>query len=218
MRLALALVLLASGCASVSTRPPVVLESEHGVVRAQSQFTAETVGRVLEQGPAIKQRLASTRTDKPQVWVLASARAHSNGAFGACGTDRIQLGYDALVDLRTILVHELVHWYAEESPFADLPHFIEEGLADYLALESTRVANGLSADFTLTGTFDISVREFSMTNLEARSLPVERNRELRDVGCCVVSHLGLDRVRELAAGNAQPADYLAEAGRVSEVP
>jgi hypothetical protein len=218
MRYASVLVLLTVGCVSAPTLPSVVLETDHGHVRAPSGRAAAAVGEMLRHAPEIRQRLDSRRVDKPVVWLLASPRAHSNGSVGVCGPDRIQLGSDALDDLRTVLVHELVHWYAEDSPFADLPHFIEEGLANYLALEYERVAEGLGADFTLTGTYEISLSEFSMTGFEARSLPLEKNLELRDVGCCVVSALGLDRVRELAAGGAAPQDYLVEAGRVSRSP
>lgn len=207
--------LLAIGCATPHPLPPVVLETEHGLIRAQSHFTAETVAEMLEQSPEIKERLESTRADLPQVWLLASARAHLNGALGACGPDRIQLGFDALLDLQGVLMHELVHWYVLDSPFAGLPHFIEEGLADYLAVEMTSVATGLGADFTLSASYKVSIREFSMTGAEARSLPMERYIELCEVGACVVSLLGLERVRELAAANAEPVSYLAAMGTLS---
>lgn len=218
MRKALACSLFALGCVTTPTLPPIVLETEFGEVRAHSRFTAEAVGHVLEHAPELAERLDSTRADQPTVWLLASARAHPNGAFAACGTDRIQLGNDALLDLPGILVHELVHWYARESPYDGLPHFIEEGLAEYLALELTRVANGHDAESSLSGSFSVSIREFSMTGREARSLPPEKIVSLRDVGCLVVSGLGLERVRELHAEGAEPAVYLAEFARVVSAP
>lgn len=214
MRLALLCILPALACASAPTSPPITLETEHGEVRTYSRFTAETVGRMLEHAPEIKERLESTRADAPAVWVLASARAHTNGALAACGPDRIQLGFDALVDLRAILVHELVHWYARQSPFSSLPHFMEEGLADYIALEFSRAANGLDPEFTLTGSFNVSIGEFSMTALEASSLPPEKAVALRELGCFIVSHLGLPLVAQLAAEGVEPVMYMAELERV----
>lgn len=48
---------------------------------------------------------------------------------------RIDLGRDMLPILRFALAHEMVHWHIAGTAWDRLPHFAEEGLADFVALQ-----------------------------------------------------------------------------------
>jgi len=113
---------------------------------------------------------------------------------------RIELTADARDALRFLIAHELVHW-CKSGPWDRLPHTIEEGFADYVALN-------------LAPEFAIERRELFEARLKAAS--TEEMREVlvvdaRDwpalpddskllayaVGFRVVEAVGLDGLRAL---------------------
>ncbi len=206
-------ILMATSCAlpllDGRYRPQVTVVSELGTVRAYDRETASGVAKCLSLAPHIKDMLGSRRDDPIEVWVLQSARV-PGGYLGCTRPNRIEMGRDSLAAPHSTMAHELTHWYAEESPFAGLPRVVEEGLAHWVKLEFTggpglRDMWNERVQHTAIPSDDVQVDDGTWLDLDH-----ERLAELTLFGYRIVEQIGLSRMREMAAANAGPLDYLAE--------
>ena len=114
---------------------------------------------------------------------------------------RIVIGEAALRDqARFSVAHELVHWYAS-APWEHLPHAVEEGLADYIAVHiapefrDERVAELERRLSSITPerreqALDVSERTWATTPRDVRS-------DAYAVGFEIVQRLGIEGLREL---------------------
>lgn len=160
----------------------------------------------LAFGPRVRATLCSTRTDPPEVWVVERDLGE---ARGTCFERHIEVIPSAV---EYHLAHELVHWYVPGSPYDELPHFVEEGLADFVALELLGLTEARKEEHRRIG--DLTVRADGL-NADDRTwseLPADEERMLTRLGFEVVSRVGLDRLRTLAADRAGPLTYLEAAG------
>jgi hypothetical protein len=83
-----------------------------------------------ELTPQVRSLLVDCRTESPRVEVVDE---DLDGRQAMSYDDRIVLGTGARGKERSSLAHELVHWYAA-GYWDALPHAIEEGLADLIAI------------------------------------------------------------------------------------
>ena len=210
MRSAIAVVaLLLAGCA---LPPPVRLETEHGVVRAQNRDEAERVASTLRLAPEIRLALASDRDDRIVVWAVDTSAESPRNALGICYERRIDLMREAIPHTRTILAHELVHWYVRESPYAGMPYFVEEGLADWLATGIGGLRPARDEELQRMGSVTVTLQHLAYDYDGYCTLSLEQARAIGRLGYHVVSRIGLERLRELAESCAEPVDYLDAAG------
>ncbi len=197
--------LLSIACVS---RPPVKLETEHGIVRAASLEDAERVAEALELGLEVRAPLLAQRDEPPVIWVVDH---DLGGVRGKCFENRIELA-SAGEFVRVVVAHELVHWYIDGSPFDGMPQFVEEGLADYLSLELSGLVDARSRENQAIGALTVTRAGLDADVRAFLDLPREESRPLVRSGFEVVSKLGLERLRELAEAGAGPWDYLDAAG------
>lgn len=119
---------------------------------------------------------------------------------GQITSRRVELGADSRRGLHYILAHELVHHYAT-GPWERLPHTIEEGLADCIALQ-------IAPEFRAERLAFYAERSEGMSEAEARDLlaltSADRDkfseatrRGMYTVGFRVVEQLGIDGLRRL---------------------
>ena len=134
-----------------------------------------------------------------------------DGARGVCYEHRIELA-SAGEFLDVFVAHELVHWYADGSSYDAMPHFVEEGLADYLSLELFGLLEGRRQEHRRLGTQSTTTRALEADVGRYFELPDEESTAASRVGFEVVSRMGLERVRELARQGAGAWDYLHAAG------
>ena len=171
--------------------------------------------RITEVDPRlaaeVRDRIESMRRDLPPVHVLSAPRT-SDGAFAVCYDDRIVLGRDALADRRFWVAHELVHWFIDASPLAGLPHFVEEGVADWISCELTGLLTARFAEADRIGRLRVPREHLALSAREAGSLPLADRETLDRAGFDIVRRLGLERLHELAARGAAPDAYLFAAG------
>ena len=221
MRIPLLLSLaLAASCVS----PRYALETEYGVVRGDDEARVAIVSGELGMATAVRERLSSTREGPVEVLLLRSERVDTGAFAGLLSDGRIVLGEDAFVPLRAefgvpmridltrygdpryYVAHELAHWLLRESPYEGVPTFVEEGLADTVALE-------------LLG--HLEARHAELVDAEPRPLPrsailASREEYLHDdssmqaslLGTEVVRRLGFDEIRRLRARDADPFEYV----------
>lgn len=209
MRLFAFCLLLLVSCAE--NRPPFRAESGRIVAYA---FDFEVAGEVAEHASACLsdvEFLTGVTLDasrRPQVWQKAEALARPNVlSFYAYGADRVTLGRVALYDHGHQLAHELTHMLGDQPGtwIQELPQFLEEGLADYIACmfaqELDRQVRWARA--RLAG------RTLDLTELWSAPRDVSRYhamRDLYDVGLLAVHGLGIDGLREHArVGSLSPA-------------
>ena len=206
-RFAWAMVLLATcGC----TAPPYKVETVTGVVYAGDQTTAERVALALDFAPAVRRRLESTREDRPVVFAL-DVSEEELGALAKCNEHRIRLSREALQTLDFVVAHELAHWYMRGSPYYPIPYFLEEGLADYIALELNGGEESLEArdrEVEQIDDFVFQAGHFYGGPQAVQMLPPGEKLRLLYFGYAVVRRLGLAKLRELVAAEAYPLDYL----------
>jgi hypothetical protein len=112
--------------------------------------------------PLVRETLESTRTDLP-ILVLEDAATLPSGARASCHQDHIVLAREAQDEFDFFVAHELVHWYIDESPYAGLPHFIEEGLADWIACDLMGGLEGRIAQNIEIGTMSVDPRRLAVT-------------------------------------------------------
>jgi len=113
---------------------------------------------------------------------------------------RIHIGDESVAQANFAIAHELVHWYAS-GPWERLPHALEEGLADWIALElvpewrEIREAelDAILAEITPERrALALAIRE---RTLEAT--PAQVRSDSYAVGYEVVRRLGVARMRAL---------------------
>lgn len=194
---------LTAACSSV---PPVSLDSEYGRVRAGTPEQAGRVAEVLAFAPQVRDTLRSTRSDLPVVWVVD----RDLDAIGVCFERRIELMAAGTIE-PTCLIHELVHWYIPGSPFEGMPHFLQEGLCDFVALGFMGLLEARRRENDAIGALTVPSASLGMGTRDWFDLPRETRQDLSRLGFEVVSRLGLDRTEALAAARAEPLGYIQEA-------
>ncbi len=190
------------------TRPPVKIETEHGVVRAASMSDAERVAEALTVAPQLRAKLEAVRVELPEVWVRDR---DIGGALGVCRGHRIDL--ESAGDFVPVVVaHELVHWYMDGSPFEGAPFFIQEGMADYLSLELAGLVEGRTYENQVIGTLKVMPEGLDADARTHQALPEWARKAQARLGFEVVSRIGLQGVRPLAVRGAGGWSYVQAAG------
>lgn len=206
LRILLPLVAVLLAAQSCRTAPPVKAVTKYGIVRAYAQEDAERVAEHLGFGPAIRQLLDSQREGRLEVWVVPD---DPNPEYGSCSRRRIEVERSAGV---YVLLHELVHWYVHDSPYEDMPLFIEEGLANYLPGERMGVSEKVLEKLPPSSRLIVPANSLDADAREWEELPDDVQMRLIRLGYDVVAGLGMERLRELAARHASPWEYIEEAG------
>lgn len=205
-----AAIALTAACVSA---PPVTIDTEHGLVRASTREQAERVADALAVAPRVRDTLHATRADLPVLWVVE----HDLGAARAvCYERRIELKPSA-VELKPSAVeyyvaHELVHWYMPGSSFDGLPHFVEEGLADFVALQLFGLVSARERENAAIGSVTVPTAALDADSRVWFTLPDETKLALTRLGFTVVSRLGMDGLQTRAAASEGPWSYLQGAG------
>lgn len=170
------------------------IEGRHAVVRADDPTLGRHVLASLESlAPRVRARLGSRRRGPVALHVVP-------GPFDpATFADRIELDADLAAGpwLERAVAHELVHWYGDDTWVAELPHFVEEGVAEHVALELA--GGGIEA---VEGRPDW--RALLHTRFEEwRGLPRAEARRRYAWAYELVRRVGLERVRELAGADVE---------------
>ncbi len=161
----------------------------------------------------VKTVLGSSRAEVPRL-VFVDEPTMPGGARAVCYTDRIVIMGKGREFIDYYVAHELVHWYIDDSPYAGLPHFIEEGLADWIACDLTGVLEARIVEAAQIGTLAIDPRHLPLEAEEFMNLPYDASVDLTRAGFDLIRRLGLEKLRELLRDNAVPIDYLHAAGVV----
>ena len=159
----------------------------------------------------VKTALDSTRAEAPRL-VLGEEPTLPGGARAICYENYIVIMGKGREALDYYLAHELVHWYIDDSPYAGLPHFIEEGLADWISCEVTGVLEARITEAAQIGTLSIDPRHLLLEAEAFMQLPYDASVGLTRAGFDIVRRLGMDELRGLAQDDAAPLDYLDAAG------
>ncbi len=159
----------------------------------------------------VKSALESTRSEAPRL-VLGEEPTMPNGARAVCYENYIVIMGEGQDSLDFFLAHELVHWYIDDSPYAGLPHFIEEGLADWISCEVTGVLEARIAESVQIGTLSIDPRHLSVTSAGWSHLSRGEREALTRAGFDLVRRLGLAELRELLRAHSEPWGYVRAAG------
>lgn len=114
---------------------------------------------------------------------------------------RIVIGDAPLLkQARFSVAHELVHWYASD-PWDRLPHAIEEGLADYIALQLAPEFRDARLEELARRRAEMTPerreRAIALTEREWNGAPKETRSDAYAVGYEVVERLGIEALREL---------------------
>ena len=166
-------------------------------------------------GP-VKEMLDSWREDELEVWVHDTPQLFF-GAIAANLDGRIEMGLATAEAPRYYAIHELVHWFGgTDSPYENLPSYVEEGLADWIGLELTDRIEMRDAQHMRMGTIAVQEADILAEGAEYYGLPDEDAEATGRLGYEVVKALGLERLRQMAKANASPIDYLNAAEEVSE--
>jgi len=204
---------LALGCRT----PPLEVQAEFGIVRAHVSGGLSTYARALDDlAPQIKSLLESSRNESVEVWVLESKRTHVD-SIGVYVGRRIELGRDAWEHPETHLAHELVHWYGiQSSPYQNVPWYMHEGLADWIACDLTGKTYLRDAEHREIGELSVGVQAFTADRAIWNELSEKEEEAANRIGYEVVKFLGLARVKSMAASGADPLDYAKAAELISE--
>ena len=159
----------------------------------------------------VKAELRSTRIDPPRLVLPDEARL-PDGAFAICYENYIAVMGDGRENLEFYVTHELVHWYIDESAYAGLPHFIEEGLADWIACERVGLLDARISEMQRIGTLEIYPQYLGLDYPEWSRIPEDQQQALGRAGFDIVLRLGRDGLIEQLEAGAVPLDYLYAAG------
>lgn len=127
---------LLSGCVGP---PPVAVEAQHGVVRAESLEQALEISRMLDRlYEDVQRTLPHTREARVDLWIQEHPQlvaffpaTPDVGGFAVRFLDRIHVR-DEPLRLASYLAHELVHILLDDS-WEALPPALEEGLAEHVS-------------------------------------------------------------------------------------
>jgi len=190
--------------AACVAKPPVILRCTDGEARAWSIAEAqETCDLIDELAPTVRTWLGENIDAPPRIDRMPRSE---NGWDGTVYPDRILLGPLPEADLRFVIAHELVHWYAAGS-WNLLPHLVEEGLATTIALrlapersDLRRIAYHWYVRWALEGRtppFDLDFA-FSLTGASWETLEGDpRVMSLYGLGLVVAEWIGVDRLHQM---------------------
>ncbi len=114
---------------------------------------------------------------------------------------RILIGEFALrYQPRFSIAHELVHWYVCP-PWDRLPHVVEEGLADFIAVEFDPKMRAIRVPELEQRIAEVTperrARTYAITNRTQSRTPADVKHDMYAVGFEIVRRLGIERLREL---------------------
>lgn len=209
-------VLLACALVACTTASPRgVIDTPYGRVRAADVHTAQRVAEALGLTQRVRSFLDSERADLPEIWVVD--RLAGGSRYGICFAKRIELFRAAFVHVDYYVAHELVHWYAHDSPFARLPVFVEEGLADYIALRLTGLHDARVSEHRRMGGVSFPPDMLHADKESWGSWSFEDCEAATRLGFEVVSVLGLEGLLEFLGRGASALDYAGAAARPTHI-
>ena len=204
------LVALAASCASL---PEFRHDGTAGTVLAHSPSTAANVSAALDElAPQVKSYLGSSSTDPLAVHVVEM------DTFGTCVYDDPEREHPLWIQIRRdvptekqrrfFLYHELVHWFGQDTWIRNLPLYLEEGVADYLACETIDAVEVRRVEKALAPGTTLDLAELhTVTSREWQKADAARVDFLYRAGIEVVYRIGIPRLREAAtAGPLTPTD------------
>jgi hypothetical protein len=197
---------LAALTASCASAPRSSVEVEYGLVRAGTVEQAQFVADALAFTPRVRDTLEATRNELPELWIV---ERDLGGLRAICYERRIELS--PIVGEYHVL-HELVHWYMPGSAFDGLPHFVEEGLCDFVALDMLGMVEGRRREHDTIERLTVPLASLDVNSRNFVRLPGKTRENLTRLGFEVVSRLGLDRVRALVAVGTSPLGYIEDSG------
>jgi hypothetical protein len=159
----------------------------------------------------VRSHLGSTREETPR-FLLTSRERLRCGCIASCYDDYIVVAVDGHDTLDFFVAHELVHWYVVDSPFAGMPLFLEEGLADWIACDVTGHLEARIVESHLIGSVEIQPSHLYVDAAGWCELSSPVVEDLTRAGFDLIRRLGMERVRELALQGASADVYLREAG------
>jgi len=192
--------------ASCSSTPEFEHRSPAGLARSDDESVARMLAMMANIFSA--QVCAALRVEQTPPFVIHHVPGRSAAGMlverdgdGNVRDRRIEIGDRALdVCPRFLVAHELVHWYMQ-GVWEHLPHAVEEGLADYIALQlvpearEQRLAEHAETLANMTPerrekALEVSERTWATTPREVRS-------DAYAVGFEIVERFGIEGLREL---------------------
>jgi hypothetical protein len=199
------LILLAATAACRAAPPKFEYRGTHGIARSDcpgdARYLATTADALAHR---VCERLDIELT--PPFVIYHYFDSEATGVLVERKKDRmvdrwILIGEFALrYQPRFTVAHELVHWYVCP-PWDRLPHVVEEGLADFIAIEfdprlgSVRVPELEHRIAEITA--ERRTRTYAITNRTMERTPEDVKSDMYAVGFEIVRRLGLERLREL---------------------
>ncbi|MCE9596080.1 MAG: hypothetical protein K8S98_17965 [Planctomycetes bacterium] len=192
-------VLLLSGLAcSACALPPIAIETDEAIVHASPQHAdaaRESVEIVRCYLPVIERALGAG-CERPVIYLLdGELEGPAIGVF-LDGDRTIRIGTEALSELRSTLVHELVHFGALTTRWKSLPNGLQEGLAYWLELELVELRGKLQASIEAPAA-ELRREVSSPTFAPSVDDGIESHR--RSAALWVIARLGPGRLDELVA-------------------
>ncbi len=197
--------LAAVTCACTAAPPEFEYRTPTGIARSDDEAVARELGILADHLSApVSAELGVERT--PQFVIHHIPSHHAIGLLVARDGEgkildrRIHIGDESVAQAPFAIAHELVHWYAS-GPWERLPHALEEGLADWIALQlvpEVRAIREAELDAILAEitperralALAISKRTWAATPTQVRS-------DSYAVGYEIVRRLGVARMRAL---------------------
>lgn len=214
-------ILVACAC---HTSPPCSYEVPSGIVRADNQEDARMIAIMAERYTQQICTMLEVEV-RPNFLIFYDDNALVTGvrvwrdAHGKVCERRIELGAESKNLMHFLLPHELTHWYAK-GIWTKLPHTLEEGLADFVALqlEPGFVDERLLAyEKVLEGISAAKIDHLLRLNIKQwHAQDEDDKRRSYAIGYRFFAELGLDGIRKLCqdahvAGHEKiPADWLTE--------
>lgn len=197
-------------CAACLT-PPVAIEAQEAIVHASRwhRNEAREALEVVQAYTPLIQRILGVESERPVIFLLdTELGGDALGTFRSWDDERaILIGTEALPTLRTVLVHELVHWNAMTTRWKCLPHGLQQGLAYWLQLELVELRGKIQAWIDPPAP---QLLHEVLTLSPEQYVDAEGESYRNSAALWIVAKLGLARLTELVER--------AEAERVTTVP
>lgn len=208
-------------CGCRSAQPRFEYATPTGVARSDDEHVARAIAEIADSFSAPVAR--EMEVDQPPPFVIHHVH-HVPTPFGGgvwvvrdrAGrvVDRhIVISNLGLMQARFAIAHELVHWYASRT-WDRLPHAVEEGLADSIALKLApewKQIRELELDLRLNEiTPERRALALQVTERQWEAAPTQVREDAYAVGFEIVQRLGVARLRALCV--------MAEAAGLDRVP
>ena len=200
--------LLAVFVASCTTVPKFRYDGTEGTVLADSPSVAANVAAALDElVPIVRSYLGSPEDTPVTVYVV------KRDSPGSCIYDDLGRTQPAHIELnreldtekrrRFALYHELVHWFGQDTWVGNLPLYLEEGVADYLACTSIDAVELRHVEKPLPPGTTLNLTQLhSITPREWQKASPEQVDFMYRAGFAVVYRIGIPRLRDAASGGS----------------